>query len=74
VRALVDARLHSPGAGLSTERLVQAGWPGQRMAVESGANRVRVAMSTLRRMGLRELLVTRDDGYLLDPQITVKFA
>jgi hypothetical protein len=38
---------------------------------EAAQTRVRVAIATLRKLGLRGVLLTRDDGYLLDPQIAV---
>ena len=36
------------------------------------ATRVRVAVSTLRRLGLAGILLTREDGYLLDPRASVR--
>jgi hypothetical protein len=39
---------------------------------EAGFARVRNALATLRKMGLRDVLVTRDDGYLLDPAVAVR--
>ena len=36
------------------------------MQPEAAAHRVRVAISTLRKVGLSRWLLTRDDGYLLD--------
>ncbi|MBS2019709.1 MAG: AAA family ATPase [Deltaproteobacteria bacterium] len=69
--ALVDQRLAAPGQGLGVSTLVEKGWPGERVLVEAAATRVRVAVATLRRLGLRSTLVTRDDGYLLDPSVTI---
>ncbi|MEJ7727735.1 MAG: hypothetical protein WKG00_00810 [Polyangiaceae bacterium] len=36
---------------------------------EAAADRVYTAIATLRRMGLRTALLSRDDGYLLDPAL-----
>ena len=36
---------------------------------EAGTERVYTAVATLRRLGLRKLLLQRDDGYLLDPEV-----
>jgi hypothetical protein len=72
VAALVAHRRDAPDEPLAAEALLAAGWPGERLARDSGRNRVRVAVSTLRTMGLRELIVTRDDGYLLDPTIAIR--
>ncbi len=60
------------GESLSLDELLQAGWPGERVRPEAGANRVYVALATLRRMGLRQVLLSRDDGYLLDPTVSLE--
>jgi hypothetical protein len=70
--ALVTARLERPGEALSAEALIEAGWPGERMRHSAGLLRVYSTVRRLRRIGLGEALVTRDDGYLLDvdgPQV-----
>ncbi len=64
---LVRHRLDSPGRGLELDALQEAGWPGQRLHPEAGRARVYTAVRSLRRLGLDGLLITRDDGYLLDP-------
>lgn len=69
--SLATRRRDAPGAALDPAQLLAAGWPGERVALDAGRNRVRVAISTLRSMGLRELLLSRDDGYLLDPAIAI---
>lgn len=56
---------------LAWDDLLAAGWPGERMRAEAGAHRVRVAISTLRKMGLRDVLRTEDEGYLLDLGVRV---
>jgi hypothetical protein len=52
---------------LSAEALVGAGWPDERMRHHAGLLRVYTAVRRLRKLGLAGVLVTRDDGYLLDP-------
>jgi hypothetical protein len=71
VRALVEARLADPGTALSQEALVEAGWPGERMQPAAAANRVKVALSTLRSAGLRDLLLRTEAGHLLDPKVPI---
>ncbi|MFT3764142.1 MAG: hypothetical protein QM820_01275 [Minicystis sp.] len=66
VEHLFRARRERAGVATSWDALLGAGWPGERMAAAAGAHRVRVAVSTLRKLGLRALL-TASDGYLLDP-------
>jgi hypothetical protein len=67
LRRLLEERLARPGSALSVDELLSAGWPGERVVPHAGAARVYVAISTLRKMGLRAFLVSRDDGYLIDP-------
>ena len=64
---LVEQRRSSPGESLSAVDLMDFGWPGQTLQAEAGFNRVYVTMASLRKQGLKDLLVRDDDGYLLDP-------
>lgn len=68
---LIGAAREAPGRGVSVHELVEAGWPGERILPEAALSRVYTSIKTLRRLGLHELLVRRDDGYLLDPAIRV---
>jgi len=69
--ALVERRQASPGGILDADALLAAGWPGERVIAEAGAHRVRVAVSTLRKLGLRRVLVTVESGYRLDPAVAL---
>jgi predicted ATPase len=69
---LVTHRLTSPGAARGIADLLGAGWPGERVSADAGAARVYTAIRTLRKLGLRGILVTRDDGYCLRPDVEVK--
>ena len=72
VSALVALRERSPGEPLAIEAAIEAGWPGERMTGDSANNRLKVALSTLRKLGLRELLVRHESGgYLLDPNVPI---
>jgi hypothetical protein len=67
---LALARAHARGApALSVDELLEAGWPGERPLPEAGSNRVWVAISTLRKLGLGEMLQRWDGGYRLDPAV-----
>jgi hypothetical protein len=66
-RALAEQRVAAPGAALSQEALLALGWPGEKMTADAAANRMKVALSTLRKLGLRALIQRTDAGYLLDP-------
>src|SRR5262249_10306670 len=70
---LVQQRLGSPGEPLSVDELLSAAWPGERLAVRrSGAMRVYMQLSRLRSLGLRNVLLSAGDGYLLHPEIELE--
>ncbi len=62
-------REQAPGEALAIPRLVAAGWPGERVLADAGTERVYTAVATLRKLGLKGLLLQRDDGYLLDASV-----
>lgn len=70
--ALVAQHSAAPGTALSADVVFDAGWPAERASAKAAAARVYTAVYTLRRMGLRGVLVRRDDGYLLVSDITVE--
>ena len=41
------------------------------MLRDAGASRVYVALGTLRKLGLRDVILSRDGGYLLDPRVKI---
>jgi hypothetical protein len=67
--ALADA--HATGVLLEASAIFAHGWPGQSIRPDSASMRVRSAIATLRKLGLRELLVTHDAGYRLAPEAQV---
>lgn len=71
VHLLVSCRLAQPGQIVDAAALVAAGWPGERLMATAAASRMRVAIATLRRMGLREALATRNGGYVLRADVEV---
>ncbi len=71
--ALCERHATHPDVGAPVDTLVAIGWPGERVLVEAAATRVRVAIATLRRHGLRQVLLTRDDGYLIDPAVRLEW-
>jgi len=68
---LAKQRQEAPGVAADVETLFAAGWPGERAAPQSRASRVYVALSTLRGLGLREILERQHDGYLLSTDVEV---
>jgi serine/threonine protein kinase/predicted ATPase/Tfp pilus assembly protein PilF len=69
LQALLDRRIDAPNVALTQPELLEAGWPGEKVKHEAGTLRVYNAVSTLRKLGLRQVLLSRDDGYLLDPGV-----
>ncbi len=69
--ALVEKRLSAPGDALPWQAVFEAGWPQDRAHSEAARNRVKVAVSTLRSLGLRDLVLHDGTGYLLDPETPV---
>ncbi|HEY8073653.1 MAG TPA: AAA family ATPase [Labilithrix sp.] len=74
LRLLADRHASAPGVAAGRDALLAAGWPDERLHPEAASKRLRVAVATLRSLGLRDVLLTRDDGYLLDPAVRVRTA
>jgi hypothetical protein len=74
VTALADLHRRAPGATLTIRELVEVGWPGERPLAGAGANRVHVALTQLRRMGMRDILERCGGGYRFAPNATVKLS
>jgi hypothetical protein len=68
--ALIEA--HANRKAMDGPALSSAGWPNELILAEAAGTRVRVAVATLRKLGLRDVLLTRDDGYRLDPELRVE--
>ncbi|AKU94803.1 Signal transduction response regulator / Tetratricopeptide repeat-containing protein [Labilithrix luteola] len=70
LEALVEARMTSPGSAISADDVLLAGWPEEKMRHDAGMLRVYSIIRRLRGLGLAKELLTRDDGYLLDPAVS----
>lgn len=70
-RLLVHIAEQHPGA-VAWDALLGVGWPGEKMRADAGAHRVRVAISTLRKMGLSAALETDEDGYRIKRSFEVR--
>jgi predicted ATPase len=71
VRALVDARLATPGQPVPCDELVAVTWPGDRSDRASLIGRLRVAIGELRRLGIGDVVRARGGGYLLGEEVPV---
>jgi hypothetical protein len=74
LRTLAVARAEAPGRALSTETLFAAGWPDERIHGAAATGRVYVALTTLRNLGLRRVLLRSSEGYHLDPSARIEIA
>ncbi|HEY4176675.1 MAG TPA: tetratricopeptide repeat protein [Kofleriaceae bacterium] len=72
VAALAHQRVTAPGDTLGFDELLAAGWPDERIAQAAALNRLHVALTTLRKLGLRDLLLSGERGYMFDPAIPVE--
>jgi pSer/pThr/pTyr-binding forkhead associated (FHA) protein len=70
---LLQQRYRAPGVPLGPTELIAAGWPGERMTHESALARLYTTVQRLRLLGLKDLLVTREEGYLLDSSVMVEW-
>ncbi|MFT4628823.1 MAG: tetratricopeptide (TPR) repeat protein, partial [Myxococcota bacterium] len=71
IAGLVRARLDSPGTAQSIDQVLEFGWPSETILWEAAMNRVYVTITRLRNLGLGDVLLTNEDGYLLDPTTAV---
>ncbi len=72
LHCLLERRESAPACGLSAEELFAVGWPGERVLRAAGVQRVYVAIATLRKMGLQDVLLRSRDGYYIDPSVRVR--
>lgn len=68
--ALLDAAQDEED--LDIHAIVAAGWPDETLHPEAGRARAYTAIRSLRRFGLENVLVTRDTGYRLEADITLR--
>lgn len=69
--ALAELQMRSPSSVLNVTAAFEAGWPGERATPTAAAMRVYTAVHSLRRLGLRGLLVRRRRGYVFDCECTI---
>ncbi len=70
---LVEAHVDDLGPQ-SVDDLQNAGWPDERILPEAGRARVYVGISTLRRLGLGDVIVRNDNGYHLAESVQLRVA
>ncbi|MFO0604488.1 MAG: FHA domain-containing protein [Polyangiales bacterium] len=73
LRALAEHHRAGVQEALSTAEIVEAAWPGERLVGDSGPTRAYVALSSLRRIGLRDAIARDGEGYRLGgDEVTVE--
>jgi predicted ATPase/Tfp pilus assembly protein PilF len=72
--ALVRQHRTALGTPLTIDELFRFGWPGEDARTDSASNRTNVALTALRKTGLRDVLQTHEGGYRLDPDVGVVIA
>ena len=65
-------RLEAPGEALSIDELIEAGWPDEKIRADAALNRAYVAIASLRKKGLRDVLLTTGGGYALSAAVAVR--
>jgi DNA-binding winged helix-turn-helix (wHTH) protein len=70
--ALVEKRLRAPGEPMALDEMLAAAWPGERIVHRAGTARIYTAIRALRDLGLRDVLVTAGDGYMIAPAVAVE--
>ncbi len=71
-RRMLLALASASGASLSIDALFAAGWPGEKANADAKTNRVRVALTGLRRAGLRAVIERNAEGYRLSPDCVIE--
>jgi predicted ATPase/tetratricopeptide (TPR) repeat protein len=69
---LVENHRAAPGQGLTLDELRNAGWPDAPPTPATALNRVHVALTELRRRGLRACLQRSGARYLIDPAVRIE--
>ena len=68
---LIDLRARAPRDAVDVYEAFEIGWPDEVATAEAAADRVYWAIRTLRKLGLEHVLLTSDEGYLLDPDAVI---
>lgn len=69
---LATRRIDEPGSVVTIEEIIAAGWPGERIASEAALNRAYVALASLRKLGLRDVLLHEGGGYAITESVVVR--
>ncbi len=69
---IVEALAREPARSFTASDLFAVGWPGERALGPASAHRVRVAVATLRKMGLDAVIARRGEGWGIAEGVVVR--
>ncbi|MCA9608045.1 MAG: hypothetical protein KC619_20695 [Myxococcales bacterium] len=69
---LVEAHASRPGEDVDLDSIQAAAWPGEKILPHAARSRIYVAVSKLRKRGLKDALESGGDGYHLDPRLRIE--
>ncbi len=72
--ALAEHHERERGGGIPDSDLVALVWPGERLVARAATNRLHNALSSLRRLGLKDWIERSNAGYRLRSDLVVRFA
>ncbi len=72
LQTFAERRIEAPGDAVSIDDVIRAGWPSEKIGADAAANRAHVALASLRKLGLRDVLVHGGGGYLLSQAVIVR--
>jgi hypothetical protein len=70
-RLVLCALVRARAKALTIDEVFEAGWPGEKMLRRAAEARVYNIIKMLRAAGLRDLILSNENGYFLDPNQTV---
>ena len=73
IAPVLAARAAGSQRFLAAQELIDAGWPGEQMKPSAAKNRLWVAISSLRKLGLGDLLESSPKGYRLRDDVEVSY-
>jgi DNA-binding winged helix-turn-helix (wHTH) protein len=71
LRTLAQHRVQSAGEPVSLSTLFENVWPGEQSFPDCIENRIRVGIATLRKLGLKNNVITVRQGYRLDTAVEI---
>lgn len=68
---LAERRVEAAGEAVTIDDVIHVGWPDEKIAAAAALNRAHVALASLRKLGLRGLLVKTAGGYAISEAAVV---